>query len=208
MTWISVKERLPQDSRSVLVCGPHPNKEKRLITTAFYDFVDGEWSRPSMAISHWMPLPEVPEEEEPWPRPECDGCDWFKCLCTEGVPLLDETGICKETTAQARMLDGIEDQPTVADLRIWAEQLGELAGCPPDVPLGNWVKTLYASLGEANDMRTELDLLREFVQAVADENMEHFATKRGFSKMKSLSTNFLGYYIAVAGEVLARKIKP
>ncbi len=55
--WISVKERLPQDSRAVLVCW----KNDFGISIESYRLYDLEQAG---LITHWQPLPPVPSEEE------------------------------------------------------------------------------------------------------------------------------------------------
>lgn len=64
--WISVKERLPGDRRSVLVYCPY----NKCIFTAYYDDFAGEWvhfggcmpGEVYFPVTHWMPLPEPPKE--------------------------------------------------------------------------------------------------------------------------------------------------
>lgn len=66
--WITVKDRLPETNRTVLVYMPELFNN---IRTAFYarywsendeDWHEG-WST-NMTVTHWMPLPEPPEEED------------------------------------------------------------------------------------------------------------------------------------------------
>lgn len=61
--WINVKDSLPKDSRDVLI-----HTEDYAITTGCYIRSSGEWWRTGnpcsrYTVTHWMPLPEPPEEE-------------------------------------------------------------------------------------------------------------------------------------------------
>lgn len=59
--WISVKERLPEHEEYVLVC------IRGIIYTGYYDargrYWEVEGSRENEKLTHWMPLPEPPQEE-------------------------------------------------------------------------------------------------------------------------------------------------
>lgn len=68
MEWISVKERLPETDSSFLVAG-----RDRYVTVADWYAAEQRWdlSREDKAIgvssatiTHWMPLPEPPEQSE------------------------------------------------------------------------------------------------------------------------------------------------
>lgn len=71
--WISVKDRLPEDMGEVLVIVSGKPHENITLDGAYeiaeYDPVEGwilemwpEWR--SGVVTHWMPLPEPPEEEQ------------------------------------------------------------------------------------------------------------------------------------------------
>ena len=64
--WISVNDRLPEPFETVLVQMPLENP----LPTVGWGFIkgDGEWycnhfNRDKDEVTHWMPLPEPPEEE-------------------------------------------------------------------------------------------------------------------------------------------------
>lgn len=60
MTWISVKDKLPETGTDVLVWLPTDG----WCELAFYTFA-GEWFAGEAGLcnpSHWMPLPDRPEE--------------------------------------------------------------------------------------------------------------------------------------------------
>ena len=60
--WISVKDRLPEDDKEVLAY----DSEHKEIVIALYDSEDEEWDYGDWyegAITHWQPLPELPEVE-------------------------------------------------------------------------------------------------------------------------------------------------
>lgn len=63
--WISVKDRLPEDDKDVLVY----NSRSKEIIMASYNSNYEEWDNlydylPVDAITHWQPLPELPEVEK------------------------------------------------------------------------------------------------------------------------------------------------
>jgi hypothetical protein len=61
--WISVKDRLPETFQNVLVCTKH---EMLLCHHDGDEWVinyDGEYAGYDYDITHWMPLPEPPNEE-------------------------------------------------------------------------------------------------------------------------------------------------
>lgn len=65
--WISVKDRLPEDDKDVLV---YDSGSKEIIMASYNSDYD-EWSTPydyyydldNDKITHWQPLPELPEAE-------------------------------------------------------------------------------------------------------------------------------------------------
>ena len=65
--WISVKDRLPEDDKDVLV---YDSRSKEIIMASYNSDYD-EWSTPydyyydldNDKITHWQPLPELPEVE-------------------------------------------------------------------------------------------------------------------------------------------------
>ena len=70
--WISVKDRLPEDTRFVLVC----NDDKKIMVAQYIDET-AQWQYPYIAydvdvwdddeqgpIMWWMPLPEAPKEDD------------------------------------------------------------------------------------------------------------------------------------------------
>ena len=63
--WISVKERLPENREDVLLCRKWWN-EIRNPQMGWYNDVSGCWfdlsNREIHNVTHWMPLPEPPEE--------------------------------------------------------------------------------------------------------------------------------------------------
>lgn len=74
--WISVEERMPEDlpenknkkAIKVIVCTKTRCNKIRTVKTMvrgrMYDF-DHNWNWPGCAeVTHWMPLPEPPEEVE------------------------------------------------------------------------------------------------------------------------------------------------
>lgn len=63
--WISVKDALPEEFKHVLVCRRSKYGE-RLVEDGYYAGggrwkTHGEWTH---SVSHWMPLPPVPEVSE------------------------------------------------------------------------------------------------------------------------------------------------
>lgn len=69
MEWISVKDRLPEDGRDVLICyyfKPHLNMRFMAVSSYFVFDSIPRWQHESIGIviTHWMDLPELPKEEE------------------------------------------------------------------------------------------------------------------------------------------------
>jgi hypothetical protein len=68
MEWISVEDRLPADGE-VIMCwaGEGKNQRKNLLQLVTYvqnKWIYGSYSNFIGGVTHWMPLPEPPEESE------------------------------------------------------------------------------------------------------------------------------------------------
>lgn len=66
MEWISVKERLPEAYKSVLVYIRNASGEAGYDITFYCDHLydtGNRWYLP-VNITHWMPLPEPPKEDD------------------------------------------------------------------------------------------------------------------------------------------------
>ena len=64
--WISVKERLPQEKVNCIVHYKHAycdNDDYWAIGMCFYDGEKFQFD-PAYKVTHWMPLPEPPKEDE------------------------------------------------------------------------------------------------------------------------------------------------
>ena len=64
--WISVKDRLPEDGQKVLVCGTRKGMQVGVFRGLMHPFdAMGWWWKKDtrLDVTHWMPLPEPPEEE-------------------------------------------------------------------------------------------------------------------------------------------------
>lgn len=61
--WISVKDRLPEKNNIVLVCTDN-GRYKVVLTSHLSSY--GEWISydKNRKVTHWMPFPELPKEEE------------------------------------------------------------------------------------------------------------------------------------------------
>ena len=67
--WTSVKDRLPEQMKKVLATVEYDfnGKHYRNLKIAYYDG-NGKWeplSRQTDEITHWMPLPDPPEDLQP-----------------------------------------------------------------------------------------------------------------------------------------------
>ena len=67
MEWISVKDRLPEKEKEVLVYWTNTSQCKRHYEIIYYTgdhwFCLDDKVRPWIKVTHWMPLPEPPEVE-------------------------------------------------------------------------------------------------------------------------------------------------
>ena len=61
--WISVKERLPEKAGRYLVCAVNRYGGDRQITAAYYQFGARFHLVDLYEVTHWMPLPEPPKED-------------------------------------------------------------------------------------------------------------------------------------------------
>lgn len=77
MKWVSVEERLPEKSSARPICpvtNPNPKRIEvivattlgRVFTTVYSGFGWANLRFGREEVTHWMPLPEPPEEEEGW----------------------------------------------------------------------------------------------------------------------------------------------
>ena len=57
--WIPVTERLPEESKGVLVAF---NDDDGLTFVNIDTFFDGEWWSSEYEVTHWMPLPDAPKD--------------------------------------------------------------------------------------------------------------------------------------------------
>ena len=79
MKWISVKDRLPEYLNDVFICNAHHNPTFNYYTVGFYIPYSSRWGVSTemlriikydenltieldREVTHWMPLPEPPEE--------------------------------------------------------------------------------------------------------------------------------------------------
>lgn len=62
-SWISVKDRLPEDQQEVLVCTRSKNGSRNI--DKGYLAIDHFIHRGRAEVTHWMPLPELPEDGTP-----------------------------------------------------------------------------------------------------------------------------------------------
>jgi len=95
--WISVKDRLPEQSGLKVLVSAQTKNGKCNVFTAFLGYGAGKWYTPDhtmmecpykgqnevsnrWTISHWMPLPESPREaKEMILTRHCNGCVCFLC---------------------------------------------------------------------------------------------------------------------------------
>ena len=60
--WISVKDRLPKQREKVLCYFKFEPESPNVIAENTY-YGSGWWLSETSRVTHWMPLPEPPEEE-------------------------------------------------------------------------------------------------------------------------------------------------
>lgn len=58
--WIRIEEKIPDEKTRVLVFIPH--SDTKIDTDRI---LNGKWVRWNGHVTHWMPLPEPPEEASP-----------------------------------------------------------------------------------------------------------------------------------------------
>ena len=57
--WISVKDRLPEEEGLYIACKNICGVATRV---EVMQFMDGHWVMPYDGLSHWMPIPKLPEK--------------------------------------------------------------------------------------------------------------------------------------------------
>ena len=63
-SWISVKDRLPEGGKCVLVYSQDGGVAEGKYNARFKEWVQFRWSVTDLKnVTHWMPLPEPPKEE-------------------------------------------------------------------------------------------------------------------------------------------------
>ena len=61
--WISVTDRLPDESGNVIVCVKRRFSDYRMVTVSWYIAIERRFSGSDFfTITHWMPMPEPPKE--------------------------------------------------------------------------------------------------------------------------------------------------
>lgn len=61
--WISMEERLPEEKHAVLVWQPQYRNHYVVALSDGEWYVFGGYGMKVFGVTHWMPLPEVPEED-------------------------------------------------------------------------------------------------------------------------------------------------
>lgn len=65
--WISVKDRLPEQTNIYLTCNKSSFAHGIYFSTTLFikdkGFWNSIWDKPVKTVTHWMPLPELPKEE-------------------------------------------------------------------------------------------------------------------------------------------------
>lgn len=65
--WISTKNRLPEDGKEVLFCdGSSIMVGWYNADEEYWELTDADMIAYAVDVTHWMPLPRLPEEDEQW----------------------------------------------------------------------------------------------------------------------------------------------
>jgi hypothetical protein len=64
--WISVKDRMPEDDVSILICSKRKTISKATYSSSMgrYNIADSDYWYNELDVTHWMPLPDLPESED------------------------------------------------------------------------------------------------------------------------------------------------
>ena len=81
MGWISVKERLPKGKKVIWY---HPEIKTDRFTMSEYIRID-VCDLPNRPATHWMPLPEPPQADQPTQK-SCEGCEHLQQNLSIGAP--------------------------------------------------------------------------------------------------------------------------
>ena len=132
MEWISVKERLPESSKCVLLFSKNGGVAEGAWDESERCFVQWRWSAKNVKATHWMPLPEPPkadqqtQSDENIPtnlEPQPSETNEFTCLCRKQKGWISENQITAPCPHCGRIYKGsysqqylkiiaVEQQPT------------------------------------------------------------------------------------------------
>jgi hypothetical protein len=72
--WISVKDRMPEDDVSILICSKRKTISKATYSSSMgrYNIADSDYWYNELDVTHWMPLPEPPKPKDNISREESD----------------------------------------------------------------------------------------------------------------------------------------